>query len=244
MFEQQLSTYTHEFLSFDGWLTHESPHYVFHYTRGSEAEKDILHIVEVQEKAYAQITNLLGIPISGEKISYYFYPDRGTKTRLMGDDWYAIAILNEWRIHILYTSEDKPIGPHEDTHLLSLQFGQAVPFISEGLAEYMVGHAWDGTPHLTYVQKGREMGLEMNPSHYLLPEDWFNTPDEHAIIFYSLAASWTRYLIDTYGLAAYLLYYSQVKRSQTRTEVADLYRQIFSANLDELTAAFESYSSN
>lgn len=240
MFEQQLPTYIHDFLSFDGWLTRESARYLFHYTQGSEAEKDLSHIIATQEASYAKITGLLGTPISTEKVSYYLYPDKGTKKRLMGDDWYALAILNEWRVHVLYTKDNKPLGPHEDTHLLSLQHGQATPFISEGLAEYMVGHAWDGTPHLAYVEKGRELGLDMNPAHYLTPEDWFNTPDEHAIIFYSLAGAWTAYLIETHGLDTHLSFYRKVKRSQSKGEVGSLYSSEFGKALAELAAEFES----
>lgn len=238
MFEQNLPTYTHEFLSFDGWLTKESAHYIFHYTKASEAEKDIEHIEETQEQAYEKITRLLATPTPVQKISYYFYPDEATKTRLMGDDWYALTILNEWRIHVLYTEEHKPIGPHEDTHLLSLHLGQATPFIAEGLAEYVVGHAWDGTPHLDYVRKGKELGLDMNPAHYLTPEDWFNTPDEHAIVFYSLAASWTRFLIDTYGLQTYLAFYKQVPRTDKQSDVEDAYLHVFGKPLQELTTEF------
>ncbi|MBP9842514.1 MAG: hypothetical protein KBC62_00760 [Candidatus Pacebacteria bacterium] len=244
MFEQNLPTYIHAFLSYDGWLTRESPHYVFHYTKDSEAEKDIVHIEEVQEQAYKKIINILKSPTPVKKIEYYYYPDSETKTKLMGDDWYALAILNEWCVHVLYTKEDKPIGPHEDTHLLSLHLGQATPFIAEGLADYMVGHAWDGTSHLEYVQQGRALGLDLNPAHYLTPQNWFNTPDEHAIIFYSLAAAWTKYLIDTYGLDTYLSFYLQVKRSYTGEEVTALYAQIFETTLDELVTGFEKATSS
>lgn len=233
MFEQNLPTYIHAFLSYDGWITRESAHYLFHCTKDSEAEKDIAHIEEVQERAYEKITATLKSPTPLKKIDYYFYPDGETKTKLMGDDWYALAILNEWCIHVLYTKEDKPIGPHEDTHLLSLHLGQATPFICEGLADYMVGSAWDGTPHLAYVQQGRSLGLDLNPAHYLTSQNWFDTPDEYAIIFYSLAAAWTKYLIDTYGLDTYLLFYTQVKRSQSGEEVTAFYVQVFATMFEK-----------
>ncbi len=239
MFEQNLPNYTHTFLSYNDWLTRESSHYIFHYTKGSEAEKDIAHIEEVQELAYKKIVGLLHPPVPFKKIEYYFYPDADTKTKLMGDSWYALAILNEWCVHVLYTREDKPIGPHEDTHLLSLHLGQATPFIAEGLADYMVGHAWDGKSHLEHVRKGQGLGLDLNPAHYLTPQHWFETPDEHAIIFYSLAAAWTKYLIDTFSLKTYLSFYIQVKRSHTEAEVIALYAQVFEISLDELVAGFE-----
>ncbi len=238
MIEQNLPTYIHDFLSFKQWETTESTHYVFHYTPGSEAQKDIAHIVKTQEEAYTKITALLKTPTPTQKITYYFYPDTETKKTLMGDDWYALSILAEWRVHVLYTSEDKPIGPHEDTHLLSLHLGQATPFIAEGLADYMVEHAWDGTPHLEYAQKGKNIGLDMNPAHYLTPQDWFDTPDEHAIIFYSLAASWTAHLIKSYGLEKYLSFYSTIKRSMTKEEVAATYESVFGQSLEVLSEEY------
>lgn len=157
----------------------------------------------------------------------------------MGDDWYALAIYAEWRVHVLYTLSIKPIGPHEDTHLLSLHLGQANPFIAEGLADYMVGHAWDGTPHLQYVKEGISLGLDMNPSHYLTSLDWFNTPDEHAIKFYSLAASWTKFLIDSYGMDTYIDFYKSVKRSHSSDQVTDLYLEVFKDNLDIIVEKYQ-----
>jgi hypothetical protein len=238
MLEQNLPTYTHNFLSFSEWKKVESEHYIFHYTQGSAAEKDIEHIVETQEAAYVKITSFLKSPTPPKKITYYFYPDTETKKTLMGDDWYAQSIYSEFRVHVLYTDEHKPIGPHEDTHLLSLHLGQATPFIAEGLADFMVGHAWDGTSHIEYVHEGKALGLDMNPAHYLTPQDWFDTSDEHAIIFYSLAASWTAYLIEIFGPEKYLAFYATVKRSMAHEEVTNVYESIFDIPLETLSERF------
>ncbi len=241
MTAQNLPTYIHEFLNYPNWITVESEHYIFNFTQGSAAEKDIEHIKAVQETAYTKIVSLLDTPTPTQKITYYFYPDADTKKKLMGDDWYALTIFNEWCIHVLYTEEDKPIGPHEDTHLLSLHLGQATPFIAEGLADFMVGYAWDGTPHADYVRKGIALGLDMNPEHYLTKDDWFNTPDEHAIIFYSLAASWTAFLIEKYSLDTYLTFYKDLDREMSREEVSSVYLTVFEVELKSLS---EEYLSN
>lgn len=138
MYPQNLPTYTHKFLEYKDWIKCETTHYIFNYTSGSEAEKDIEVIKETQENAYKKITSFLKLEKDENKIEYYFYPDPKTKKDLMGDDWYAQSIYNEYRVHVLYTADDKPIGPHEDTHLLTLCYGLSMPFIQEGLADYMV----------------------------------------------------------------------------------------------------------
>ena len=51
-YQQNLPTYTHKFLSYEGWIILESPHYIFYFTAGSEAEKDIEIIKNTQEAAF------------------------------------------------------------------------------------------------------------------------------------------------------------------------------------------------
>ena len=134
MEKQNLPTYTHVFLDDNRWLTRETDHYIFHYFPDSEAEKDIEMIVAMQENAFKKIVNFLNIEPPKKKIEYYFYPDEEIKKALMVDDWYAQSILDEFRIHVLYTSDIKPIGEHDDTHLLSLPWGISIRLLQDGLA--------------------------------------------------------------------------------------------------------------
>ncbi len=242
MYPQNLPTYTHKFLEYKDWIKNESDHYIFYYTAGSVAEKDIDFIIKTQEDTRIKIIDTLKLDDSDEnlkkKITYYFYPNEELKTELMGDPWYAQSVVNEFIVHVLYTKEHKPIGPHEDTHLLVLSLGFPGPFIQEGLAEYMVGHAWDKKPHSEYVKDGLAKELNMYPSKYLTKEDWFNTDDDYAIYFYSLVAEWTKYLLDNFGLEKYKEFYTNLNRDTISEEMSGAYIKYFGRSINDLEVEF------
>ena len=82
------------------------------------------------------------------------------------------------------------------------------------------------------------MGLNMFPSKYLTKEDWFNTDDNHAIYFYSLAAEWTKYLIDSYGLEKYVTFYKNISRESSDMDVLHAYIDSFGLAVDEIERGF------
>lgn len=236
--KQHLPNYKHDFEGFSEWKREDSPNYTFYFTKGSEAENDIQHIVTSQEQAFSKIVTTLGLQKPGKKIEYYLYPDAELKIKLMGDDWFAQSIYDEFRIHVLYTKDDKPIGPHEDTHLLTLPWGLSWNFIQEGLAEYMVGHCWDGTPHNQKLKEGILLGLDLLPSKQLSSEDWLNADDNHIIYYYALAGSWSQYLIESYGLNVYVDFYKNTQRDMPSDEIRIKYQECFKKSLDVMEQEF------
>lgn len=237
-YKQYLPTYSHEFQKYSGWLITETEHYIFHYTKGSEAEKDIENIKVRQEQAFQKIVDRLGVLIPPQKIFYYFYPTPELKTELMGDDWFAQSVYDEFCIHVLYTSEDKPIGEHEDTHILTLQWGISVNFLQEGLAEYMVGYNWYGSPHEDCVREGRANGYELNPSKILTEKDWLNSPQDGAIYFYALAGEWVKYLVETFGLEVFKKLYIECTREETADTMREKYKKFTGLSIVELEKNF------
>ncbi|MEI6237948.1 MAG: hypothetical protein WCP15_00245 [bacterium] len=227
MEKQNLPTYKHDFLNEKRWLVRESEHYVFHYFSGSEAEKDINMIEAKQESAFVKILAFLEVEDPKRKIEYYFYPDEKIKTELMGDDWYAQSIRDEFRIHVLYTKDIKPIGEHEDTHLLSLPWGISIGFLQEGLAEFMVGHAWDGKPHAFYVKKGYEDGLYPTTSHFFEHSAWLKTDDSKPLYFYSLAGAFGTFLIEKYGKEKFKELYENTSREKSKAENIKVFDKIY-----------------
>lgn len=238
MFEQQLPSYIHTFENDSRWRTRASHHYVFHYFENSVAEKDIDHIVERQENAYVKILSFLNVSEPGRPIEYFFYPDEQTKKELMGDDWYAQSIYNEFRVHVLYTEKDKPLGEHEDTHLLSLPWGQSIAFFAEGLAEYMVGRAWDGASHLQYVREGYEKKLYPPLENFMRHDAWLETDDTQAIYFYSLAGAFTSFLVSRSGKEKFQMVYKQLSRKNTKEENNAICELVFGMTLPSLEKAF------
>lgn len=237
-YKQHFPTYSHAFQEYLGWLVIETEHYFFHYTKDSEAEKDIEYIKARQEQAFQKIISKLGVPIPAQKIIYYLYPTPELKTELMGDDWFAQSIYDEFCIHVLYTPKDKPIGEHEDTHLLTLSWGISINFLQEGLAEYMVGHNWYGKSHKECVKEGVMKGYQLNPSKILTENDWLNTPQDGAIYFYALAGEWAKYLIETFGLEVFKKLYRESNREETAETMLEKYQKHTGRSIEKLEEDF------
>ncbi len=234
MYPQHLPTYIHTFLDYPDWRAVESAHYIFNYTNGSEAEREIQHIIHTQEEGFTRILNVLKIVPPTKKITYYFYPNEQLKMQLMGDDWYAQSIYNEFCVHVLYTSEHKPIGPHEDTHLLSLPWGLSWCFLQEGLAEHIVGHSWDKCSHIEKMKEGIAKGINLYPSTQLSDEDWLNTSDDGAIYYYALAGSWATFLIEQYGLECFKNLYTNTHNTMSRSMIESAYMKYYGVSLENL----------
>ncbi len=227
MEKQNLPTYSHNFLNDNRWLTRETDHYIFHYFPNSEAEKDIEMITVTQEKAFKKIIAFLNIEPPNKKIEYYFYPDEETKKSLMGDDWYAQSIRDEFRVHVLYTKDIKPLGEHEDTHLLSLPWGISIRFFQEGLAEFIVGHAWDGKSHVSYVKEGYVNNLYPPLSDFFEHEAWLRTDDSKPLYFYSLVGAFTTFLINNYSKDKFKELYEKVRRDMSKKENISVFEKIY-----------------
>lgn len=197
------------------------------------------HIVEIQETAYKKIIAFLEVDASNQPIEYFFYPDGQTKKELMGDDWHAQSIYSEFRIHILYTEKNKPIGEHEDTHLLSLSWGLSIGFLQEGLAEYMTGHAWDGNAHAKYCKEGYEQ--QYFPSIRILfgHKEWMERSEINMIYFYSLAGAFAAYLINTYGKERFKSLYQKTDRKHSRNQHGIVFKKIYNKTIDEIEIEFK-----
>ena len=227
MEKQYLPTYKHDFLNDEQWLTKVSEHYVFHYFPNSEAENDIDMIVRVQEKAYSKIISFLEVEPPKKKIRYYFYPNEAIKTSLVGDDWYAQSIRDEFTVHALYTKEIKPLGEHEDTHLLSLPWGISIGFFQEGLAEFLVGHAWDGKSHISYVKEGYKQNLYPPLTDFFEHEAWLRTDDSKPLYFYSLVGAFTTFLVNKFGKDKFKELYTKTRRDIDKSENQAIFETIY-----------------
>ena len=238
MEKQYLPAYRHDFLNEKKWLKKESKHYTFYYFQDSEAEKDIDIIVLTQEAACSKIISFLEVEAPTKKIQYYFYPDEVTKTSLMGDDWYAQSIRDEFIVHVLYTKDIKPLGEHEDTHLLSLPWGISIGFFQEGLAEFMVGHAWDGKSHISYVKDGYKQQLYPALTDFFEHEAWLRTDDSKPLYFYSLVGAFTAFLINKFGKEKFKELYMKMRRNVNKKENQITFEAIY-GNFYEIEKKFK-----
>jgi len=233
-YEQYLPTYKEDFKNDKRWLRRETEHYVFYYFPESAAEREIEQISNRQEEAFEKIIKFLEIIPPDRKITYYFYPDAETKKDLMGDDWYAQAILNDFVIHTLYTDQIKPIGEHEDAHLLSLPWGLSIAFFQEGLAEYMVGHSWHGEDHDMLAREALDSAILPTVESMMEHKKWIELNDKHAIYNYAFVASFAKFLINEYGKEKFKTLYKNTDRLKTKKENIDVFEKIYNISVKDM----------
>jgi len=225
-----LPTYKEDFKNDPRWIIKESSHYIFNFFPNSIASLEIDKIEKIQGESFEKIISTLKIEPPKEKIKYYLYPDFEVKKELMGDDGYAQAINKDFSIHVIYTEEHKPLGEHEDTHLLSLPLGQATGFFAEGLAEYM---SWDRT----FFGKIKEYWLKEGKNKILPIEQiithqgWMNTPDNISMYYYSFAEYFVKKIIEYFGIDKFESFYSEINRDMNFEEINKIFAKYFTDDL-------------
>jgi hypothetical protein len=193
----------------------ETAHFVIHYARTPEIEKDIRLIAEDHELRYAEVVAQLGVAPPGKLESFYF-ADRDQKGRWMGAR--DVEMAKPWRQEIYLDHRSFPHTSlrHEIAHAVASSFGDPIfgvaarrvlgvpllfsPGLIEGLA---VAVDWPGgdygrlTPHEA-VRALQEMGLR--PSIRALLSLGFLAQSSQRS--YQTAGSFVRFLLDTYGAPA------------------------------------------
>lgn len=228
MHPQDLLDYTRAFEKAP-WELYDSPHYYFHYLKESLAAQEIGLISNTQELAFKKILAFLELLPPDKKISYYLYPDSHTKEELMGNAWFAQAIYTEFTIHALYTEQDRVIGAHEDTHLLSLPLGLSIGFLQEGLAEHMVGHDWYGNSFRKALNEVLgESDFRISESLLTTHSAWLDTEDKFSRHYYALAALFVEFILKEYGKEKFFLLYKRLSRQNNSEGNSQKYNDIFS----------------
>lgn len=181
----------------------ETENFIIYFDPGTKEAINIDLIASDHEWRYKQLKDYLTLD-SSEKIKSYIYPDVEIRKKLTGAGETTIANPIHGEIHLIYDSFPHPILKHELVHVMSGEFGHDVLKISpkigllEGIA---VAADWRGqkfTPH-QWSKVIVEMGIAPDISDIVGFGFWY-APSE---ISYTLMGSFSRYLIDTYGIEDY-----------------------------------------
>lgn len=178
----------------------ETENFIIYYPPGTPQAQDIELIANDHEWRYKQLKEALNLN-STRKIRSYIYPDIKTRKKLSGAGETTIANPIHNEIHLIYDSFPHPVLKHELVHVMAGEFGNNVLKLSpkigllEGIA---VAVDWRGqryTPH-QWSKVMIEMGIAPKIQDIVGFGFWYAP----AQISYTLMGSFSRHLIDNYGI--------------------------------------------
>jgi len=210
--------------------TYETDHFLIHFDPESNAAKNIELIAKDHEWRYSEVSEYLDVDISN-KINSYIYPDTRSRKKYFGSLHATVANPIHQEIHQVFTAYPTRELKHELVHIISSEFGSSTLKISpkKGLIEG-VAVAVDWPVHVmdkhqlakTLVKKE---SINKNLNDFLGYGFWYYPPS----VSYTLMGSYSRYLIDNYGVEKFKEYY--------RTGDTDSYNK----TEDELLASWLNY---
>ncbi|MFI5323663.1 MAG: hypothetical protein ACHQ6U_09070 [Thermodesulfobacteriota bacterium] len=185
----------------------ETEHFTIYYDPASPEAKNIALIAGDHEWRYAELSKFLNTDSRG-KIRSYIYPDTDTRKRVVGAGETTVANPIHKEIHLVYDTFPQPILKHELTHVMAGDFGTKIlrmtPKVGllEGLA---VAADWSEDPYNPHQWSKALIhdGLAPNIEDITGFGFWYAP----AGLSYTLMGSFSRYLIDTYGIEKFKTVY-------------------------------------
>lgn len=181
----------------------ETENFIIYYPPGTPQAKDIELIAKDHEWTYNQLKEDLNLDTT-QKIKSYIYPDIKTRKKLSGAGETTIANPIHNEIHLIYDTFPHPVLKHELVHVMAGEFGGKFLKLSpkigllEGIA---VAVDWRGqrfTPH-QWSKVMVDMGIAPKIQDIVGFGFWYAPPQ----VSYTLMGSFSRYLIDNYGIENY-----------------------------------------
>lgn len=201
-------------------------HFDIYYFKDSTAAREIDHLAKQKDAGFEQICRFLGSD-SNIRIRMVLFEDGRTKQQATGHQgagWaYGSTIVE------IYNEKEKSDPYHETTHILMGPFGGPPALFNEGFAVYMSERLGTramegfGGGQATIHQHAKE--LKSKGEWIELPEllgyteigpGWSRPP-----IAYPEAASFVKFLIDTYGRDKFLQAYKTIRNSNEESGRAE-----------------------
>ncbi len=185
---------------------YETEHYRFFFEAGSIAEKNIIQIAEIQEKAYEDITDFLQVTFP-TKINYNLYDTPEEVGRQYGDDDPCNGFARyPDTVYAVYNDKVKCIGPHEYTHLIAAQIN--IPncsFLKEGLA-MKADETWWGIENELWCRYYLDTDEYVSVSLLFQNKHFFANGCE---ITYPIAGAFVNWMIHHFSLETFLELYKK-----------------------------------
>ncbi|NOR65796.1 MAG: hypothetical protein GQ528_00385 [Woeseiaceae bacterium] len=210
--------------------------------KGSLAEKDIDKISEQRDRGFREICRFLGKD-SDVRIRMILFADAATKYSHTGHTGAGWAVGNT--VVEIYNEEQKLDPYHETTHVLMRAYGAPPALFNEGFATYMSqrlgSHALDamGGGESSIYERVRELSGkgELIALEELLTYTEIGTRETNPPVAYPEAASFVKFLIDTYDKDKFLKAYRTLRNSSDKSvqlQNAEVLQGIYGRSLDEL----------
>ncbi|EQB86261.1 hypothetical protein M918_15090 [Clostridium sp. BL8] len=195
-------------MKFMDWCKKESSNYIFHYQKGSLAEKHIDKIIELQEICNKFISNSLKVKMK-EKIKYYLCSTPEEVGEVYGDNEPCNGFNDGLdKIYAVYNKEVKCVGFHEDAHIISYNTisRPKQAFLREGLAMFY-DKVWWGIPNYAWAKYFLSNGIYLHIKELLVNDNFYKHND---VITYPVAGAFVEYLILSFGIESFKTFYSSV----------------------------------
>jgi len=206
-------------------------HFDIYYPKDSTAAKDIDRIAKQMDDGFRQICQFIGRD-SSVRIRLVFFEDKETKHKATGHQGVGWAYGNT--VVEVYNAEEKLDPYHETTHILMGSVGGPPALFNEGFAVYIserLGtHAMEGLGggQATIYQWVKELKTR---------GDWIELPqlltftqigpaESRPLVTYPEAASFVKFLIDTYGKDKFLHAYQTLRNSDDKATQEENVRQL------------------
>jgi hypothetical protein len=210
--------------------------------KGSTADKELKKIAEQRERGFREICRFLGKD-SDVRIRMILFEDGATKYSETGHQGAGWAFGNT--VVEVYNEKDKLDPFHETTHVLMRPYGSPPALFNEGLAVYMSerlgGHALDamgGGESSIYERVDKLNGKgELIELEELLTYTEIGSGKTNPPVAYPEAASFVKFLIETYGKDKFLKTYRALRNSNDKAmqeQNIKALETIYGKSLDEL----------
>ncbi|HUV37835.1 MAG TPA: hypothetical protein VMX58_12935 [Patescibacteria group bacterium] len=197
------------------WNREETEYVTFYYLEGHPLPEGA---IEEQTRFMNFIVDLCGIRVE-EKIKYYYYPSEARFMQILGTRKYKQRpFWNKKELHTIV-----PVEQHAMVHMVLVDLGYPPIGLAKGFVFALRGKYTGWNPHLLAK---RFLVNKMIPSLYRIVDEETMKKSNWAITVPAWA-SFCTYLVDTYGMEAFIKFYRECNGVKEAGPFNDLFVKDF-----------------